>query len=100
MDDPTILVTAIEAGRWPEILGAALIVVVSLVRLYLAPRLEGLPAGDWVSAVAGILGGLGVALVAGAIWWHALIACVLGAGTSAGLWRLLAACVPAARPKP
>lgn len=96
MDEQTI-VDALGSGRAELIAGAALLAVVSLLRLYLEPRLEGLRAGDWLSAVAGVAGACAVALLAGAVWWHAVLLSLLAAGPSAGLWRLLASLVPRGR---
>lgn len=94
MDDPSVLITAIEHGQWEIAAGLLLLAVVTVARLYLEPRLED-PAAAWVSAIAGVLGAAGVALAAGAVWWHALLLSLLAAGPSAGLWRLLAdLCVP------
>lgn len=97
MDDPSVLIQAIEHGHWSEAAGGLLIALVSVARLYLEPRLED-PAAAWVSAVAGVLGAAAVALLAGAVWWHALLLALLAAGPSAGLWRLLASLVPSKKP--
>ena len=89
MDDLTPLLHAFERGEPGVLCGAILLVVVSLVRVHLDARLEKGAAKDWISAVSSVLGALGVALVAGGLWWHAVLLSLLAAPASSGLWRLV-----------
>jgi hypothetical protein len=85
----TALITAIEDNVPAIIVGAALLALTVFVRTYLEPKLEG-AAQSWISAGAAWVGGIAALLVAGQVWWHALILGGLVSATSSGFLRLLA----------
>jgi hypothetical protein len=96
MDDTTgivpTIVDAITGAHWSVLAGAILAVVLTVTRRILVAA----PAGTarWISAAAGVLSALSVSLLAGAVWWHALIACIVAAPASAGFWDLVGSAMP------
>jgi hypothetical protein len=98
MDGSTDLIRAIETNDAWLVVGAMLLAITSMIRAHLEPRLPEGAARDWSSAVSAVAAGLGVALLSGAIWWQALLICLLAAPTSAGLWRLVADAITRGKP--
>ena len=62
LDQATLetLFGSVESGRWERILGASLVVLVSIVRYVTKDRFSE-NVGSWLSASSAILGGIGAA---------------------------------------
>lgn len=82
------LIDSIQGSEPALIIGAALVLLTAIVRIYLDPRLEG-RAKQIVSAVSAWVGGIAVLLAVGQVWWHALIIGAVAPATSSGFWRLV-----------
>jgi len=81
------LFAAAEDASWSALVGLVLLVVVGLVR-FITAGLEGRGA-DWASGVLGLAAGIGAALAAGGLWWHALLLGGLASSSSRGFWELM-----------
>lgn len=79
------LIGAASDGRWERLIGAILLVLVALVRYVTRDRFS-LETGQWISAVSALAGGVGAALLAGTVWWHALLIGLVVAPGSRGFW--------------
>ena len=84
---------AIGHAAWPVLIGYIILVVVGVWRSITHERFVG-RAGDWSSAVSTMLGGVGLALAAGGIWWQVLAVAILAAPSSSGFWRLVRGSIP------
>lgn len=79
------LIGAAEDGHIAQLVGAILLALVGLARSITRDRFT-VGVGAWISAVSALLGGVGAALLAGTVWWHAIIIGLLVAPSSRGFW--------------
>lgn len=87
--DSAQLVAAIESHQWQLVTALVLVGLVALagdvcVRAGVPPR-----AMQVVSLIRGYVGGVAGALLAGGVWWHALIVGLAATGVSAGARDLI-----------
>jgi len=94
-----LLVEGIKTGDISVIIGLVIIALVAITRNAVLPELTGV-SNQVVSSIAGALGGIAVLLVAGQIWWAALIVGLLAAPTSGGLIPLIRSIIRAIKRKP
>ena len=87
------LIQSASGGQWGVLAGAILLVLVSVVRRITADRLVD-PAAKWVSASSAMAAATAVSLMAGAVWWHAVILGCFGPVASDGFWRLVGSLIP------
>lgn len=87
------LLGAIGSASWPVLIGYATLVLVAVFRSITHGRFRG-RAEDWASAASALVGGVGLALAAGGVWWQALAVAVLAAPSSSGFWRLVRGSIP------
>lgn len=100
IDEATIrtLIGAIGEGDYQQIVGYALVMLTIAARWFTEGRFS-VTVARWVSASSSFLAGIGVALGAGAPYWHALLIGGLASPTSRGFWELVRGLLPA-RSKP
>lgn len=89
----TTLVGAAGEGQIERLVGAILVSIVALVRYVTQDRFS-LEVGSWISAVSALCGGVGAALLAGAVWWHALMIGLVVAPSSKGFWGRVRSLLP------
>lgn len=95
LDEATIrtLIGAIEDGEYQQIVGYALLILTMFWRWLSADKFSD-RAGRWISASTSFLSGIGVALAAGGVFWHALLIGVFVSPTSRGFWELIRGLLP------
>jgi hypothetical protein len=100
MIEQTIIETLIgsfESGEYSQIIGYALLAIAAFVRFMTEGRFT-IGVHKWISASSSLVLGVGTALAAGGVWWHALVLGLFAAPTSRGFWELVRGLLPS-RPK-
>lgn len=94
--DPLVIETllgAVGSGQWWRLVGAIIVALVAATRYVTADRFA-VGVGEWISAVSALLGGIAAALLAGAVWWHALVIGLFVSSTGRGFWDRVRALLP------
>jgi hypothetical protein len=87
------LIGAAGAAQWWRLVGAILLAVIAVVRFVTRDRFA-VVVGEWISAVSALVGGIAAALLAGTVWWHALIIGLLVSSSSRGFWDRIRSLLP------
>lgn len=90
------LLAAIDSGAPALIVGVCLLLIGALARRLTRGRVTEVVEA-WVSMGAMVLSAVGAALLAGGVWWRAVVFGLASVAVSGGLWDLLDRVWPARR---